>query len=451
MRVLFIHQNFPGQYLHLARRLRDEGHVVVGIGEARNIRNRGVIDGITTIGYPTPEGAGEKTHHYLKSTEAAVRRGQAVARSLLELKGKGFTPDVISLHPGWGEGLFVREVYPDAPTLMFCEFFFRAGEADLAFDPEFSHTPDWEYSVRIRNTPQIMSLLCADACIAPTAWQASRYPAFLRERMHIIHDGVDTDFMRPDPCESLTIQPLEEPGESRIPGVAPPPGRDGGQSDPGTPRGEPLTFTRDSKVITYIARNLEPYRGYHVFLRVLPELQRRHPDAHVLIVGSEGTSYSPALPGGESYKTRYLSQVRDRLDLTRVHFLGRIPYASLRAMYRISSAHVYLTYPFVLSWSVLEAMACECLVVASGTEPVREVMTDGKNALLVDFFDAEALADRLDAALTGPERFDLLRKGARERVLGGFALGPCLTAQAALLADLASGRAPAGERNCVSI
>ena len=442
MRVLFIHQNFPGQYLHLAKRLKDEGHAVVGVGEAKNIRNRGVIDGITTIGYPTPEGAGEKTHHYLKSTEAAVRRGQAAARSLLELKGKGFIPDVISVHPGWGEGLFVRDVFPDVPVLMFCEYYFRAQEADLAFDPEYPHSPDWDYSVRIRNTPQIMSLIAANAYIAPTRWQASRYPAFLRERMHIIHDGVNTGFMCPDPAETLTIQPLTEPGESRVQGAPPAPGAGGEQKFPEIPAGEPLTFTKDSKVITFIARNLEPYRGFHVFLRALPEILRRHPDAHVLIVGNDGTSYSPPLPCGETYKARYLAEMRDRLDLSRMHFLGRIPYQSLRAMFRVSSAHVYLTYPFVLSWSVLEAMACECLIVASDTEPVREVMTDNENALLVDFFDGAALADRLDRALAKPESCAGLRKAARSRVLGSFELGPCLAAQTALLESMAAGRCP---------
>lgn len=441
MRILFIHQNFPGQYLHLARRLRDEGHAVTALGEAKNIKNRGVIEGITTIGYPTPEGAGDATHHYLKSTEAAVRRGQAVARSLLELKQKGYVPDVISAHPGWGEALFIRDVFPGAPLLLFCEFFFRAGEADLGFDPEYRSSPDWDYSVRIRNAPQIMSLLTANACLAPTRWQASRYPPFVRERMHIIHDGVDTGYMRPDPLVSLTVQPLSTPGESCIPDTPAPPGR---QDAPerGVPEGPPLLLTRNDKVVTFIARNLEPYRGFHQFLRALPEVQRRHPDAHTLIVGHDGTSYSPALPGGETYKARYLAEMSGRLDLSRIHFLGRIPYPSLLSMFRISSVHVYLTYPFVLSWSVLEAMACECLVAASATPPVLEVMTDNKDALLGGFFDTNGLAERINEALAEPERFAPLRKAARQRVMRDFDLEPCLKAQAALLGDLGAGKYP---------
>lgn len=441
MRVLFIHQNFPGQYLHLARRLKDEGHTVAGLGETKNIRNRGVVKGVMTIGYPTPKEAGEKTHHYLQSTEAAVRRGQAVARSLLQLKKKGFTPDVISAHPGWGEALFVRDVFPATPVLMFCEYYFRAGEAEFAFDPEFPPPEDGSYSVHIRNTPQVMSLITANARLAPTQWQASRYPDFLRQGMSVIHDGIDTGFMRPDLSETLTVQPLSEPGESRVLETPAPPGQTG-TGEGAAPEKPPLTFTRDDKVVTFVARNLEPCRGFHMFVRALPEVMRRHPDAHALIVGHDDTSYSPAPPDGETYKSRYLAEVKGRLDLSRIHFLGRVPYRSLRSLFRISSAHVYLTYPFVLSWSVLEAMACECLIVASDTPPVREVAADNENALLTDFFDTGELVRRLDFALTKPEGLTALRTAARERVLERYALDRCLEAQTELLAALASGAYP---------
>ncbi|MCL1939962.1 MAG: glycosyltransferase family 4 protein [Desulfovibrionaceae bacterium] len=443
MKLLFIHQNFPGQYLRLVRFLKEQGgHDIYGLGDAENIRKRGTLPGITTIGYATPGAPGERTHHYLKSTEAAVRRGQSVARSLLNLKRKGVTPDVISVHPGWGEALFIRDVYPDTPILAYCEYFFRAGQADMAFDPEFPHSVDRAFGARIRNTPQILALMEASACISPTEWQASRYPATIRTAIRVIHDGLDTDFMCPDPEEEVRVQPMRAHGESRIVGkhsrVAIPRATTGKTADAAghAPPDPVLRLSGKDKIITYAARNLEPYRGFHIFMRSLPEIQKLHPDAQTLIVGNDGISYSDKLPEGQSYKSKYLQELQGDLDLSRIHFLGSVSYAALRALFRISSVHVYLTYPFVLSWSVLEAMACEALLVASATEPVREVVTDGENGLLVDFFDQKALAARVDAALREPEQFTRLRQNARRTVVRRFSLPACLQRQVALLEEL---------------
>ncbi len=438
MKFLFVHQNFPGQFLHLAQHLRAvTGNEVVGVGETDNIKRRGTISGMMTLGYPPPQKSGRETHHYLQSTEAAGRRGQAAARVLLSLKQKGFEPDVISVHPGWGEGLFVRDVFPKTPIVMFAEFYFKAGEADLAFDPEFPRNLDWDFSVRLRNTPQLLSLPTANVCISPTRWQASRYPAHIRRVTQIIHDGIDTDVMCPDVEATLTIQPLTVPGESRIVEPAGPPLGEGEVAN-----GDPITLGRKDEVIVFVSRNLEPYRGFHVFMRALPKILARRPKARVLIIGADGTSYSPTLPEGETYKALYLREAGDALDLSRVHFLGRIPYAALRAAFRISSVHVCLTYPFVLSWSTLEAMACEGLVLASNTEPVREVIQDGVNGLLTDFFDQAALVDRIDMVLDDPESFAPMRKAARETVLETYALRRCLPRQAQLLHDLSAGMYP---------
>ena len=458
----------------MAQYLRNMGgHEIVGLGEAKNIKNRGVIQGITTIGYPTPEGANAKTHVYLQSTEAAVRRGQAVARSLLDLKKKGFVPDVVSVHPGWGEALFVRDIFPDAAIQIFCEYYFRGGEADLGFDPEFPESPNRFYSVRFLNTPQVMSIITANACMSPTEWQASRYPDFIRSKMRIIHDGVDMQFMAPAPDAKLVIQPLSIPGESRVfgydlpdelPSLARQPEKqvkkDEAEKDSGEkkkesalkcildcgpgelPQGAPIALSRKDKVITYIGRNLEPYRGFHVFLRSLPELQRLHPDAHILIVGKNGVSYSPQLPDDQTYKEKYLKEMEGKLDLSRIHFLGRIPYMALRALFCISSAHVYLTYPFVLSWSMLEAMSCESLVIGSRTQPVEEVINHGENGLLVDFFDTQTLVAAMDQALREPEKFTEVRQKARQTVAGKYELQSCLKRQYEFLQDLADGKYP---------
>ena len=440
MKFLFIHQNFPGQYLHLAQYLRSQpGNEVIGIGETGNIKRRGTIGGMTTLGYPEPQKAGPQTHHYLQSTEAAIRRGQAVVRVLLTLKQKGFLPDVIAVHPGWGEGLFVRDVFPRTPIVMFAEFFFKAGEADLAFDPEFPGDLDRDFGVRIRNTPQLLSLPTANACISPTRWQASRYPAHIRRITQILHDGVDTDFMCPNDDETLTIQRLTRPGESRV--IAPPEGAFT-PSENEQPQGAPFTLRKEDEVIVYVARNLEPYRGFHVFMRALPALLARRPKAQVLIIGADGISYSPTPASGESYKAMYLREVGEALDLSRVHFLGRVPYAALRAALRIASVHVCLTYPFVLSWSTLESMACEGLVLGSDTEPVQEVIADGVNGLLTNFFSGEKLVDTLDMVLSDPKAFQPLRKAARQTVLDTYSLHRCLPNQVQLLKDLGAGLYP---------
>ncbi|MDR1946883.1 MAG: glycosyltransferase [Desulfovibrio sp.] len=444
MKILFIHQNFPGQYLYLVQYLRRAGHKITGIGEDANIKKRGVIRGCTTIGYPSPQKAGPDTHHYLRGLEACVRRGQAVARTLIKLRDRGFVPDVISLHPGWGEGLFVREIFPRTPLIMFCEYYFRAGQADVGFDPEFPADPDWIFSINLRNTAQIMSLLSADCCLCPTEWQASRYPAFIRDNMRIIHDGINTDFMTPDPEERIVLQPLKKPGHSRILDrlkSAPPQGEEKvGDAGEREPAGKPLRLSRADKVITYAARNLEPYRGIHAFLRSLPELQKRHPDAHVVIAGNDGTSYSRTPPGGCSYKDIYLGEISGKVDLSRIHFLGRIAYPSLRALFRVTTAHVYLTYPFVLSWSCLEAMSCGALTVASDTGPVPEVITHGDNGLLVDFFDREKLLATLNDILENPCAFDAIRSRARNSVVGKYRLDNCLGQQLSLLEDAVGGR-----------
>jgi glycosyltransferase involved in cell wall biosynthesis len=444
VKLLFIHQNFPGQYLYLVRSLLRAGHEIVGIGENANIKNRGVLRGCTAIGYPTPQKAGPATHHYLRGLEAGVRRGQAVARTLISLKGRGFVPDVVSLHPGWGEGLFVREFFPHTPLLMFCEYYFRAGQADVGFDPEFPTNLDRDVGIHLRNTAQIMSLLTADGCVCPTEWQASRYPAFIRDKMRIIHDGVNVDYMTPNPAASIVLQPLKQPGHSRIldaPGTLPARALQAGD-DGREPAGKPLRLSRADKVVTYAARNLEPYRGIHVFLRMLPELQQRHPDAHVVIVGNDGTSYGKTPPDGRSYKDIYLAETADKLDMSRIHFVGRIAYASLRALFRVSTAHVYLTYPFVLSWSCLEAMSCGALTVASDTGPVLEVIRHGDNGLLTDFFDREKLLATLDDILKNPSAFDAIRTRARRSVVGKYGLDKCLREQWKFLEDAAGGRLP---------
>jgi glycosyltransferase involved in cell wall biosynthesis len=407
VRALFVHQNFPGQYRHLAPALAARpGARVVALGE-----NPGdALPGVTHLRYPAPRGAGEQTHPYLRRLEAFTRRGQEVARAALALKQKGFTPDVIAAHPGWGEALFLRDVFPDARLLLHCEFFYRADGADIGFDPLNGEVSlDKRASTRMMNAPQLLQLEAADRGLAPTRWQWSRYPDWVRARTAVIHEGVDTRVATPE-----------------------------GPADFALPDGRVLR--RGDPVVTYVARQLEPYRGFHSFLRALPEFQRLRPEAEVVVVGGDGVSYGSPPPGGGSWKEALLKELDGRLDLARVHFVGRLPYAQLLTLFRVSAAHVYLTYPFVLSWSLLDAMACGAAVLASDTEPVREVVEDGVNGRLVDFFDSGAIALGLAGMLADPAALRPLRAAARRTVLERYDLaGVCLPAQLALLDEMLRG------------
>jgi glycosyltransferase involved in cell wall biosynthesis len=406
MKILFVHQNFPAQYRWLAETLaRDKRWEVMALGEAGNIKRRGKLPGVNTAGYTAPQPASQQTHHYVKPLEGAVRRGQAVVRACLELKKRGFVPDLVYAHPGWGEALFLRDVYPDARITLYCEFYYRATGRDVGFDPEFPANLDDIFRVRIKNAASILSLEAADAGISPTRWQRDAFPEEYRDRIALLHEGVDTSVVKPDARAELAL-----------------------------PKGPKLT-ARD-EVVTYIARNLEPYRGFHIFMRALPEILRRRPKAHVLVVGADGVSYGQSPPKGTTYRKKYLEEIGNSVDLSRVHFMGQVPYDTLLKVYQVSSVHVYLTYPFVLSWSMLEAMAAGCAVLASRTPPVEEVITDGENGYLVDFFKPGEIAERVDKLLSRPQDTVPVRERARKTIVERYDLKTiCLPKQLELVND----------------
>ena len=344
---------------------------------------------------------------YVRSLEEAVLHGQATFRSIKNLEKSGFKPDIVIAHAGWGETMFVKDALPDVPVLSYFEFFYNSKGQDLGFDPEFGTSLDTVLSVRTKNA---VAYIASDSCdwgLTPTQWQFSTHPAGLRQKMSVIHEGVDTVAIRPNADTTFT-----------------------------TPSGKVLRAGQ--KIVTYVARNLEPYRGFHTFMRSVPEIQRRHPDAEIVIVGSEGVSYGAQLPEGDSHKKRMLKEVS--FNPATVHFTGHLATPEFRAVMHVSAAHIYLTYPFVLSWSMLEAMASECLIIGSRTAPVEEVIEDGRNGLLIDFFDKSALADRVCEALARPDQFRHLRRAARETVLARYDLRTvCLPRQLAVVSDLIGG------------
>jgi glycosyltransferase involved in cell wall biosynthesis len=388
VKILIIHQNFPGQYKHLAPALAARGHQVVAL--TPKVDKPQTWKGVRLVPYRITGSSTKGIHPWLQDFETKVLRGQSCYDAALVLRERGFTPDVILAHHGWGESLFLKDVWPGARMGLYCELYHLTTEEFTRFDPEFDRkgTERDGLRIRLKNLNNRLHEEVMDAGISPTRFQASTFPETWQDRITVAHDGVDTDLVRPDPEARLDL--------------------DTGQ-----------VLTRDDEVITFINRNLEPYRGYHVFMRALPEILRRRPNAQVVLIGGDEVSYGAKAPDGKSWKQIFIDEVRAEIsdsDWARVHFLGRVPYERFLAMMQISRVHVYLTYPFVLSWSLLEAMSAECAILASDTAPVREALTEDETGRMVDFFDRAGLVDRLCELLDDGDARARLGRAAREHV-----------------------------------
>ncbi|MFC5737621.1 glycosyltransferase [Sinirhodobacter huangdaonensis] len=389
MKILFVHQNFPGQFPRLAPALQARGHQVLALTAETNSRTSPV----RVVKYRKPGAVTIEprlTRMYAEVSERGLRAAFA-ARSLRERHG--YVPDVIFGHSGWGETLYLKEVWPEAKLLVYAELMYRTTGLDTDFDPEFAR-PGLEsrISTTARSAHLIQAMVQADAALSPTAFQAGTFPPELRAKITVCHDGIDTERVKPDPAARFTV--------------------------PGTTQ----TFRPGDEVLTFVSRSLEPYRGFHTFMRALPAVMAARPAAQVLIVGEEGQSYGGAPKDAASWKQKMLAEVGDRLDMSRVHFLGRVSYTDFVSILQVGRVHAYLTYPFVLSWSLMESMAAQALVIASDTAPLREVITDGVNGRLVDFFDVAGWSAALSEALADPARYDPLRAAARRTILETYDL-----------------------------
>lgn len=389
MKILFVHQNYPAQFLRLAPALAARGHACRVLTDIKNDRNLSIPNWRYKFQPQTVDPVATRLgRNYVTNSD----RGAVVARVALQLREReGYVPDVIFGHSGWGETLFLKEVWPEAKLLVYAEFYYRGRGADVGFDPEFStQNFDQVMIAQGRTTHLGQALAHADKGLSPTHWQASTYPPALRAMIDVVFDGVDTNAMAPNPAASLTL-----------------------------PNGQVLRA--GDEVLTFVNRNLEPYRGYHIFMRALPEVLAARPNAQVVIVGGDEVSYGPPAKEG-SWKEQFLAEVKDRLDLSRVHFLGKVSYEDFTSILQISRAHAYLTYPFVLSWSMVEAMSAGCLVVGSKVAPVEEVIHDGVNGRLVDFFDVKGWSQTLTEVLANPQTQMPLRAAARRTAIEKYDL-----------------------------
>lgn len=396
MNILLVHQNFPAQFKHLAPALARRGDRVVAL----TMNAPPTMEGVEIHSAPPQLGTSSKLP-WAQDFETKLLRGESAFRFAQQLRRDGFIPDVIVGHMGWGDTLFLKDVWPEARLGVYCELFYRHTEDEARFDPEFAGPGDelWRLvRLKLKSLPQRMHLGMANAGISPTRFQADTYPEEFRKRISVIHDGIDTEAIQP-------------------------------RANPSVALGEGKTITKADEVITFVARNLEPYRGYHVFMRALPQFLRERPNAEVFVVGSNGVGYGAA-PPSSTWRDIFFNEVKDQIDRSRLHFVGHLPPPLFHELLSLSRLHVYLTYPFVLSWSLLEAMALGAPILGSDTAPVRELIMDGRNGLLVDFFDREGLVDRAHRILDNEELRRSLGAQARQTVIDKYDLrSVCLPQQ----------------------
>ncbi len=393
MRILFIHQNFPGQFKDLAPALVIAGHDVTALCMLDTAPS--LWRGVKLLTYKARRGSTPGIHPWVGDIETKTIRGDACFRKCLAMKTEGYHPDLVVAHPGWGESLFIKDVWPEAKLGIFCEYFYHHNGGDVGFDPEFPVMDPVGNVARLRmkNLNNLLHFDIADSGLSSSLWQADTFPEPFRSKISVIHDGIDTCAVCPNPDASLSVCGRE--------------------------------LQAGDEIITFVNRNLEPYRGYHIFMRSLPELLKQRTKALVVIVGGDRWSYGKKPPGDSSWKTMFIDEVRPKISddqWARVLFTGNIPYQQFVSLLQVSAVHVYLSYPFVLSWSLLEAMSAGCAVVASDTAPVREVIINGETGLLTDFFDTGELVRKVSMLLNDSSLRRTLAHSAREFILAHYDL-----------------------------
>lgn len=399
MKILFIHQNFPAQFGRLASWLARQGHQVVFLTRRKDL---GLL-GVQKVLFAEAREAAKETHRYLRPAENAVLQGQAAYRSAYALKQQGFVPDVIYGHVGFGATLFMKDLFPATPFVGYFEWYYHAHNSDADFEQPVN--ADDECRIRVKNLLLLSELSACTAGVTPTYWQHRQFPTEYLSKLRVLHDGIDTDFFQPAEAGPLV---LKEAG---------------------------LQLPEDAELVTYVGRGMEPYRGFLQFMEAASILLRKRKKCHIVIVGEDRIAYSGKHASGKSYKEVALEKFS--FDPERLHFTGALPLKAYRSVIQASTVHVYLTYPFVLSWSLLESMSCGCTIVGSDTPPLQEVIRDGYNGLLAPFHEPKAIAQKIEHALDRPALRAELGKQARGTILERYSLEKMLPQHALLLVDAA--------------
>lgn len=404
MKLLFIHQGFPGQYVHIVEELtRDQNNSIIALGLSDYKSNK---KNLTYIKYGLNRTNAEGLHPWLLDLESKVIRGEACAKIAEQLRFKGFIPDIICGHPGWGELLFINDIWPEVPILHYQEFYYNEENSDSDFDPEFRSKIVWQDKARtlLKTVNPQINLEKSTWSVTPTNFQKSTFPVEKQKRISVIHDGIDIDRSKP----GKKTKTLSLPNGDKI--------------------------TSDSPLITFVNRSLEPYRGCHTFIRSIPKLQKKIEGCKILIIGAtKGVSYGAKCPEGGEWTDKFFREIEGKYNPSDVYLLGTIDHESFTSIIQRSNVHIYLTYPFVLSWSLLEAMACATPIIGSKTKPVMELIEHKKNGLLVDFFDTDAISDSAESLIRDKKLATCLGNNARQTIKDKYELKKCVANQIKLI------------------
>lgn len=398
MNILVVHLGYPGQFKHLLRRLRQRGDQIWVL--TPKPAPAALDPAVHWNTYRWKRLNSPTVHPLAQDLETKVTRGEALAEQAEQLRKKGFQPDLILGHPGWGEMLFLHHIWPSTPQLHYVEFFFDVPGTDTDFADVYAPAQTWQHRAKLssRNAALLPGLETMAAGITPTRFQHSLLPTWAQFKTTVIHEGVNTHWLAPDPKAALKLS-------------------------------NGLTLQAGDPIVTFVNRTFEPYRGVHVFLQALALAQQRHPHLQALLVGKNtpDVSYGKRREDGRGWLDVLREEMGVGLDWSRIHVLGTVPHTQLRTVYQVSAAHVYFTYPFVLSWSLLEAMSCGCLVIGSDTPPVRELVEHDSNGWLVPFQDSEQLAERMLAAISPSASAELsrLRREARQCIRQQYDVEHC--------------------------
>ncbi|TCD58396.1 glycosyltransferase [Synechococcus sp. BS55D] len=381
MRILFSHNNFPAQFRRLAPALADQGHDVVFLAQNREWHAPPTAGLRLKVYTPHRQGAGEALHPYLRRFESCVLQGQAVFRACEQLRQEGWEPDWIINHVGFGNGMYLSDAFPQARRIGLFEWYYNSSGADVDFLRRGPLEPDRALRLRTWNAQTLLELADCDLGVVPTRWQLDQFPEHLRSRLRVIHEGIDVTALR-----SLKSSQRNRP--------------------PCLPESPNL------EVLTYVSRGFEEYRGFPQAMQTIALLQAQRPHLHVLIVGSDVVAYGGVRADGRSWGAWAKEDLE--LDPSRTHWMGALQTEQYHDVLACSDVHLYLTVPFVLSWSLLEAMAAGCALVCSATPPVQEVLEHEVSALLVDFFSPQAQAAAIGQLLEDPGRRSMLASAAIE-------------------------------------
>ena len=382
MRILFLHDNFPAQFGAFAQYLSQQGWEAIFGTQRENVG----LKNVKTFTYKPHRAPSAQTHRYIRSFERATLCGQAVARSLLALEKRKIRPDIVMAHSGWGPGLFVKDIWPGVSFAAYFEWFYRTDGADIAYlsGEGDDRGLDDVLTGQLRNAPILSDLGNCDGAICPTQFQKNQFPKKFHDQLTVLHDGIDTEYFSPNDEKSSLRKQFQLPSSA--------------------------------KVITYVARGMEPYRGFPEFIRGLEIIQQENVNAYAIVVGEDRVAYGRKLPPGESYKKKVLAECS--LDKDRIIFTGLLSRDQYRNVLLLSDVHVYFTIPFVLSWSMLEAMSAGCAIVASETEPVLEIDRQRDNCLkLVDHLNIENVAATVLELLSDQAAAKKLGRNARQLIL----------------------------------